>query len=178
MKTFIITLVIVILSNFALGQSYYNSQTETFHTKLTNGLGFEKIVNFRLQKSDYESIKKEKKDVIKHIDDEINLLLSQFTKNLSMDFIDNKINNIKYENGIDVTIVFTAKNGYGNNILYTYSTHEIIEDTKRAEQLRSHIRKLINIETQVTEEESKRQLVEISAQTAELEAKAKKMLNK
>jgi hypothetical protein len=177
MKKSIITLVLVILSNLVTAQSYYNAQTEFFHTKLTNGLGFEKMVNFRLSKSDYEAIKKEKKDVIKYIDDEINLLLSQLTKNLSMDFIDNKINNIKFENGIDVTLVYTA-NRYGNNIVNSYSTHEMIKDTERVTQEKAQVAKLISIETQVKEEESKRQLEEIAAQTAELKAKAKKMLDK
>lgn len=43
---------------------------------------------------------------------------------------------------------------------------------ERVEQEKAQVSKLINIETQVKEEESKRQLAEIAVQTAELEAKA------
>ena len=43
---------------------------------------------------------------------------------------------------------------------------------ERVDQEKAQVAKLINIETQVKEEESKRQLAEIAVQTAELEAKA------
>jgi hypothetical protein len=46
---------------------------------------------------------------------------------------------------------------------------------ERVTQERAQVSKLINIETQVKEEESKRQLAEIAVQTAELNAKARKI---
>jgi CRISPR/Cas system CMR-associated protein Cmr1 (group 7 of RAMP superfamily) len=165
MKKSIITLILVILSNLVIAQSYYNTQTEFFHTKLTNGLGFEKIVKFRLSKSDYDKIKVEKKDVIKHIDNEINSIVTDIQKDLSMDFVENNINNIKYDSILVVTLVYKTQNRYGS-----YSTLNKIDELKRIEQEMELIKRIIGSEglSNKNMEYSKRQLEEIAVQTAEL----------